>query len=413
MKLKQEPKDEKQAANQQMVKEANLMTVFDLIQKRGPVSRAELAQITRLSPTTVSSLVSDLLQNGIVTETGAGTTATSGRKPIMLELAPRGGFVISLEMLENGYSCHLYDLQCREIDKMRICTADYASIGVLMEGSIGEILTRNRIPEEKLLGLCIGVPGLVDVENRKVLSSTVLPLNEGHDFVQHIGSRFPGIPVMVENESSLCAYAEMEFGTSPNIRNLVFIDINVGIGAGIILDGHMFYGSGGYAGEVGHMSIDWNGPRCKCGNRGCLEIMAGIPAMVQKVTLAILSGRETAIKQRVQGDLNRITVEIIQQALASGDPLAEEVVDEAAQALACGINNILNLFNPQAVVIGGIISVLGEVFMKKMKAVLEAIALKSNLQKADIRYSALDSNPVTLGGARYVLDRVFCRQAIG
>ena len=397
----------KQTANLQLVKETNLAMIFNLIYKQGSVSRAELAQKTKLSPTTVSSLIEELLRNDVVIETGAGKTTTSGRKPIMVEINSHGYYIISFEIVENGFYCSLYDLLCRKIEEQRYDIADFEGLGAILIETIEAILSRHGIQEKKLLGVSIGVPGLINHEECRVISSTVVPLREDNDFWYQIKRRFDDIPVFLENESYYCAYAEKEFGIIKDVRNLIFIDINIGIGAGIIMNGEMFRGTYGMAGEIGHVSIDLNGPRCKCGNKGCLEIMASIPAMVQKVIFAIMSGRETVIKDVTGNDLNRININVIKYAIDNKDQLAMEIMDEIALKLAFGINNVINLFNPQVVVFGGEIIKMGDIFLNRFKEHLKSIALKPNANRIDIEYSSLVSNTVNLGGARYVLDNVF------
>lgn len=397
---------DKTTANLQLVKETNLALIFDLIYKQGAVSRAELAHKTKLSPTTVSSLVEELLRKDIVVETGVGKTATSGRKPIMVEINACGYYIISFEIVEDGFYCSLYDLLCTKMDEQKYDIADFEGLGTVLIETIEAVLSRHGIAEKRILGISIGVPGLINHEESRVISSTVVPIIEDNDFCNKVHERFD-VPVFLENESYYCAYAEKEFGTVKDVSNLIFIDINIGIGAGIIMNGEMFRGTYGMAGEIGHVSIDMNGPRCKCGNKGCLEIMASIPAMVQKVIFAIMSGRETIIKEVTGNDFNRITVNIIKYAIDNKDALAMEIMDEMALKLAFGINNVMNLFNPQVVVFGGEIIKMGDAFLSKMKEHLSSIALKPNTNRVDVKYSSLLHNTVNLGGAKYVLDNVF------
>lgn len=407
MKLRKTLKQEKQAVNQQLVKESNLTLIFSLINKHEPVSRAELANITGLSPTTVSSLTEELLDSGMVIETGTGTTTTSGRKPIMLEVNPQGGYVISVEMVEEGFNLCIYNLKCDEISGNSYVVSNYDAIGQEIVKVIDRIINDTEMQEEKLLGICLGIPGILDKDNNRVISSTVLPINEANDFYNILKDRFESIPVLVENESSFSAYAEKEFGVNGDIKNLVRIDINTGIGSGVVVDRKIFTGSFGLAGEIGHVSIDMNGPRCKCGNRGCLEVLASIPALCQRVIFAMMSGRETVIKGMVDNDYNRIDIEVVKKALDIGDELAVEVVDEIASKLAFGINNVINIFNPQVVVIGGKIKALGDYLVYKIKERLDIIGLKPGIRNVEVCFSSLENNTVTLGGARYVLDNIF------
>lgn len=413
IKLKRHKTDERQAANQQLIKETNLTLIFNLINRDGPVSRAELAQMTRLSPTTVSSLTEELLYNEIIMETGIGTTSTSGRKPIMLEVNSQGGYVVSVEMLSEGFNLILYDLKCNEITGRRLEVSDYSSIGRDIVTVINEVLNQNNISDDRLFGVCIGIPGLIDYKNNRVLSSTVVDIDENNSFYSDIKEIFNDIPVLIGNESCFCAYAEKEFGISGYIKNLIFIDINVGVGAGIILDGKIFPGSFGQAGEIGHMSIDMNGPKCKCGNRGCLEVMTSIPAIMQKIIVAVMSGRETLINEFAGNDLSRINIDIVKRALDENDVLTKEIIREKSEELASGINNVANLFNPQVIVIGGEITKLGHEFLENLKKNVLSIGLKPNIEKMDIKYSCIEKNTVNLGGAKYLLDNIFNTAVLG
>lgn len=406
MMLRSDKKD-KHAANLQLVKETNLALIFNLINKHQPVSRAELAHITRLSPTTVSSLTEELIESGVVVETGAVKTSAIGRKPIMLEINSGGGFVASVEMVEDGFFCTIYDLKYTEVDGGKNTVAHYTGIGTEIVKEIEHLLVKNNIKDDKLLGICIGIPGLLDLENNRVISSTVIPIDESNNFYSDIKRKYYDIPVMLGNESCFCAYAEKEFGMNGNIRNLVFIDINIGIGAGIILDGQIYTGSFGLAGEVGHISIDFNGPRCKCGNRGCLETLASIPALSQKILFAMMSGRETIVKDILGNDYNKIGVNVIKEAMDKEDGLVLELVDDTAEKLAHGINNIINLFNPEVIVVGGEIAKLGDVFLQRVDAHLKSMELKPNIDRIRVKYSGLGDRAGTLGGAKYVLDNVF------
>lgn len=407
MESKKIAKPVKQTANLQLVKETNLALIFNLIYKYRSVSRADLAKVTKLSPTTVSSLVDELLHKKLVIETGFMETGKSGRKAMLIDINETGRHVVSVELVEDGICCFFYNLLCKKTTGKKYILKDFSDAGNEIINAIEASLKEEKIPEDSLIGINIGVPGLIDFSSGRVISSTVITISGDNDFFDTVKQRFSSIPVILDNESSFCAYAEKEFGLGNNIKQLVYIDVNVGIGAGIILDGRIYRGAYGFAGEIGHMTIDMNGPRCKCGNRGCLEQLASIPAIIQKAVFAVISGRETEIKSIIQNDLNKINTEVIGKAAEMGDELALEVIGENAARLASGINNVINMYNPQTVVIGGEITKLGKVFLDKLKNCLEDISLKPVPSRTEIIYSSLGENPATLGGARYMLDNIF------
>lgn len=399
--------EEKQTANQQLVKESNLSLIFNFIKKYESISRAELANITKLSPTTVSSLAEELLRDGYIVEAGSGSSTTSGRKAIMLQINSNGGYVVSIEIVPNYLKCFLYDLNCREAGGCDFSISDYNSVGKQIVDAVQRVMEEFKLTKDKLLGICIGVPGLIDSKNRHVISSTVVPIDEKNHFLSFVKNKFTDIHVMLGNESCFYAYAEKEFGTGKDVKNLIFIDINVGIGAGIILNGEIFTGSNGLAGEIGHTTIDINGTKCKCGNRGCLELLASIPAISQKIIMGMMSGRDTKIQKIIGFDYSKINANVIRQGIDNKDELVLQVIDDVAQKLAYGINNIINLFNPEVIVIGGEIVKLGEVFLEKIKLYLNEIALKPNIDKVEVYYSRNIENASTMGGAAYVLDNIF------
>ena len=152
---------------------------------------------------------------------------------------------------------------------------------------------------------CLGVPGLIDLDNNRVTTSTIVPIDESNDFYTCIKERFEGVLVFLGNVSWFSAYAEKEFGTDISINNLVFIDINTGVGSGIIINGKIFKGSLGLAGEVGHMSVDMNGPLCKCGNRGCLETMVSIPAIAQSIASKASYELSSVLGKNISGGLTK------------------------------------------------------------------------------------------------------------
>ena len=398
-------------ANLQLVKETNLALIFELVYHCSPISRAELAARTHLSPTTVSSLVDELRQKNLVAETGAVQTASSGRKPIMLAIQGSGAGMIALELFADSFKCCLYNLLCEKIGERSAAAVNCRDLGAQMADLSAQLLQECGF-QDQLLGISLAVPGLIDQEQERVISSTVVPVDSNFDLLRDLKLAFPGVPVILENESSLCAYAEKAFGRGKELRNLVYLDINRGIGGGIILENRLYRGSWGIAGEAGHISIDCGGPQCRCGNYGCLEIMAGILAVWQLTAEAISHGRATLLWDMTAGDLSRLTFSILGQALDQCDETAREITATIARRLACGANSIANLFNPDLIVIGGEICCLGNRLFDPLNEYLARIALKAGRHHLTVTSAAVKEDAALLGGARYVLDTVFKRPAV-
>ncbi len=364
-------------ANLKLVKLSNLTLVFNLINENQPVSRASIAHATGLSPTTVSSLVDELISENMVRETGTGKLSGSGRKPIMLELNADGGCVAAVEIKQGAFELEFFNLSGKSIGFFRHDITEYDDIGDRIADDVEKYCKKFG----RLLGICVGVPGVIDRKTKRV-SSTLIPITKENDFFTVLCRRFPEVKVKLGNESSFCAYIEKSI-SKKEIHSLVYIDINVGIGAGIILDDRIFTGAFGNAGEFGHVSVDINGTPCKCGNRGCLEAMAGTPAICEAVGVSRVSEIDTAD----EAQMSRLS--------------------DICRYISAGINNIINMINPEAVVLGGEITALGKPFLGKIRDELSKIMFAANTERFSLRFSDISGNPVTQGAGRYLLDRIF------
>lgn len=365
-------------ASQQLIKEANMRLVFRLIHRRGAASRADIKKITGLSATTVSSLAEELIAEGLISECGIKETATSGRKAVLLQVRPEGGYFIGIDIHKNLITADVYALDFSPVFHMAVPVSAGQSLAMEVMHAIGASSRGRRI-----LGVTIGLPGVIDPKTNVLISSTVLNADDAADIYKTVADAMPDANVYIKNNSGLIAYAEKEFGSHGGADNLVSIDIDDGVGAGILIDGAIYDG-GGMAGEFGHMSVDYGGKRCKCGNYGCLELVSSIPAILEKTGCYSLS--------------------VLCDELDGGNEKAIEALDGVAKALAFGINNIVNLIDPQTVVIGGKVSALGDYLMTPLKKYYNEIAL---IKDKTIEYSALEHNPVTVGGARFAFDKLF------
>jgi predicted NBD/HSP70 family sugar kinase len=387
--------------SQQLIKETNIRRVFKLVSVSDGISRAEIANRTGLSPTTVSSLADELITGGFIMEDGTGEIPTSGRKPIILKVKSGGGCIIAADLQENGYNIGVFDLNCNPIKEKFIKLNDYDMLGSSIVREISKAIRINGFPVNRLLGICIGAPGIIDRTGGKIISSTILPINSKNNFYEKIQEAYPDIKVELVNESSLSAYAEMEYGTSTgNINNLIYIDIHTGIGAGIIINGKMYEGAGSLAGEFGHISVDINGPHCKCGNRGCLETLASIPALIADIERDSGFPKEYPNAGSIDEKFYIIAGEYLEN-----NGFAREI-KEMAMYLSYGINNAVNLLNPGAVVIGGKAAELGMKFIDEIRFNMKKIGLDGN-KETPVLLSEFKGNPVTAGGARHIFNIIF------
>lgn len=371
--------------SQQHIKENHLKLVFSLIHEVDGISRADIKKLTKMSATTVSALVEELLGKGLITEIGMKSAKTSGRKAISLSVNPSGGYFAVVTVSGYHFRLSLFDLFFDEIFSKKVRYDSSQPISDVLVGFLKENVTVEGYGE--LLGITLGVPAIIDSQ-QNVVSSTVLNLISGDDFYRSVCRAFPDAKVAICNNSALAAYAEMEFGEI-DAENLISVDISDGVGASAIVGGAPFVGSAGMACEFGHVSVDMNGKKCRCGSRGCIETLVSVPAILEKATE--ICGREIAV-----GDLA--------EAVAKNSSLTA-YIDSVCNTLAFGINNLINIFDPEAVVISGDILTLGERFMVKLRSALSKLSLPG--RDVIVEASTLGDNAEFKGGAKYIFDCLF------
>ncbi len=371
-------------AGQQTIKDVNLKLVFNLISRHEPISRADLKKMTGLSATTVSSLCEELLQKNLIIETGTKETSTSGRKAILLCVNPNGGYFCGIE-ISTCLSIDIYDLNFRSIVTKTYDIENWNALSPQIKTILKE-LEPSLKSHGAMLGITVGVPASIDTENSRILSSTILEyLNPEEDIIGNLKQAFPHVPVLLCNDSSLVAYAEKEFGN--HVSNLISIDISEGVGSGIVIDGNIYTGASGTAGEFGHVTVDYRGPKCKCGSRGCLESMISVPAILHKI----------------EEKLNKaLALSDIEPLLAAKNQAVLSVLDETAKILSFGMNNLLNLMDPELILLSGDIQVFGDAILIPLDHYLKEKALPG--KQIAVQFSSVPGNAVTLGGAKYAFD---------
>ena len=269
-------------------------------------------------------------------------------------------------------------------------------------GRVRRVVQETR-PGAEVIGVGIGSPGPLDTRTGVVLLTPNLgwvemPLRD------RIGDGL-GLPAALDNDANCAVLGEAWVGAARGARQAVGITLGTGIGGGLILDGKLYHGASDVAGEIGHMTIDANGRRCKCGNYGCLEAYASGPAIARRAVEALAAGAESGLADYVDGDLERVTAQTVYQAAHDGDPLALEVVNETAKVLGAGVANILNVFNPDVVVICGGVTQAGDKLFVPLRREVAQRAFRPAVTACRIVPGELPGTAGVMGAARAFLDR--------
>jgi glucokinase len=256
---------------------------------------------------------------------------------------------------------------------------------------------------EQVLGMGVAAAGLLNPWTGVLLSSPNLPKLRNVP-LKALLEREIEAPVWLANDASIAALGEHRFGAGRGFSHLVYITVSTGIGGGVVIDNGLFLGSQGYAAEIGHMVIDPDGPRCACGNTGCLEALASGSAIARMASEELSRGKASIITSLAEGDLSQVTAKMVARAAQSGDPLALEIMDRAGTSLGIGVVNLLHLFDPELVIIGGGVSNAGELILAPVRRVIAERAM-TGFRGAKVVTSALGDDSGLLGAVAWVLDK--------
>jgi glucokinase len=263
--------------------------------------------------------------------------------------------------------------------------------------------TRREAPGAEILGVGVGAPGPLDTKRGIVLLTPNLgwvnmPLR------QLIHDRL-GLPAALDNDANCAVLGEWWVGAARGARHAIGITIGTGIGGGLIIDGQLYHGASDVAGEIGHTTIDTEGRRCKCGNYGCLEAYASGPNIALRAVEELEAGAESRLRTLVGGDLSQITAQTVYQAAADGDELALEVVNDTAKFLGVGIGNLLNVFNPEVVVVCGGVTLAGDHLFEPLRREVARRAFKPAVTACRIVPGELAGTAGVYGAAKVFLDQ--------
>jgi glucokinase-like ROK family protein len=381
------------------MREVNRSIVLDLIRRGGRISRTDLARRSALTKPTVSAIVEDLIAAGIVQEVGfAKTLATGGRRARLLEFNEASAAYLGVRFGVHSTTVAVADAR----GEVRATSETSSIIGDPMRSIesvrqlIDEVLERAEIPRTRLQSLGVCVPGLVDAET----GVCVLAPNIGwYEFpVRDAFADAFDLPVVVANVTNSAALAEGRIGAAKGTKSFIWVYVGTGIGAGIVLDGRVFYGGQGYSGEIGHCSVVENGALCGCGRRGCLETVASGMAVSRAAKTAIVAKEPTRLRD-FQGPIDAAAVA---RAAREGDTVARRIFAEAGGYLGIGVSYLINILNPEMIVVGGGLVDAGEFLLEPLRASVGEHAIKA--ERVEITASVLGDRAAIVGTVLLAMD---------
>ena len=386
--------------NVQLMQKINRLKVFDCIRQKGPVARPAIAKITGLSPSSITNIVSHLLEKNLVIEIGTVDSKEVGRKATLIKFNPTAIKVISIDIESFSINLALTDLsgeiiKIKEIPINRL--AKDFEIMNLIKREIGLLLNENN----NVAGIGIAVSGLVQDGEKLVISSSMRW--KGLSLKQYFESSF-NIPVYIQNNSRTKALWELRNYNNEEERNIVFLDLTLGVGIINFYD-HMI--NEAVIGEFGHTTVKKNGPLCFCGNRGCLELMCSVDTVINQCNELLQKEKCKTLQSILDEKNTSISYELILQAYEKGDSEVSEVLKECGEYLGIGFANIINIFNPQRIIINGDLLLTSDFVYKT--ALEEANKRAYELFLKDLKYEKVNigMEQALKGISLYVADKLF------
>lgn len=380
----------------QNIKNFNKHSAIDLIRfATTGISRTDLADQMGLTRAAVTLIVNDLLENEVILE-AESRAIPSGRPPVVLEINPKRGIVAAVDMGATHMNIALADFSAKIIDEKylafdikhgpQICLAEVSR-------NLHELLDRSGVNISQLMAVGVGVPGPVITDAGTVVSPPIMPGWDGYPIRETLQNEW-GCPVSLNNDAELGALGEWAYGAGRGERNLAFIKVGSGIGAGLIINQQIYCGTTGSAGEIGHLTIDENGPLCSCGNHGCMEAFAGGHAIALQARKLIESGKRTLLSGIPIEDL---TAQEVAKAARRGDLPSQEIIMRAGTFIGIAIAGLINLFNPGAVIIGGGVAQAGDLLTTSIRQAVRERSLLASKQGVHITTAMLGNRSSLMG----------------
>jgi predicted NBD/HSP70 family sugar kinase len=391
-----------------LIRQHNTALVLSYLRLYPSQTRAALAAQTGLTRATVSSLVEDLIKRELVIETGM-EASRAGRPGTLLELNPQGAGVIGVEIQCDFVLIVLTDFcaQVRWQKRVTIDCTDMESVLAIAEEMVEEALARSRAAQLPPLGIGVGLPGLVDIDSGTLL---IAPNLRWHNVpIRSLWETRFSLPVLVHNEASAAALGESYFGVARNETDFIFLDTSMrGLGGGVFLNGRLFVGPNGYAGEVGHMVIQGqSGVQCSCGRVGCWETLVNGDTILDRVRQQLAQGVVSLLPELLDNRLDKLSLDTLAQASAAGDLLATKELIYISDVMGMGIANLVNTFNPHLIVLSGPVAYAIESFLPVVQAAVNEQIMYPFARVIHIKMSSLRAEACVMGAIAMVLDQFY------
>ena len=389
------------------IKMNNRSSILKILREKGSLPRKDIAKLSGLTPAAVTILTNEMISQNILIEKGfASENNKVGRKKVLIDINKEHKFIVGINIERETTSVGISDLNLNIVQEIEIITRNDISPEKFLSKLANEVmgmLWNLNIKKDDILGVGIGVIG--DVNSFEGISNKAYGIWEKKVFIKDILQEKLEIPVVIENNVRALALAEIGSKEHSSIKNFLFIKYGPGLGSAIVINKKIYYGSHNNAGEIGHMVIDINGPKCKCGQRGCLEAYTSSDYLKKSIKNLFDRNRTPILWEKARGEINNIKAKYIYEEYNSGNPLIEEIIDETLFRMSFGLGNVIQLFDPEKIILYGNIfksEKIRETICKKISKII-----KTSVNDKYVDLSVYDPENKIIGSISVALQKLF------
>jgi glucokinase-like ROK family protein len=370
------------------------------------LSNLDLGRQLFMTPPSVTSMLNNLIEEGIVEMKGQGTS-NGGRKPMLYGLVPDFGYILSIDM-DQYYTkmaiFNMHNINVSPVKTFRLRLNNERSTLEALFSEIHSLIETSTIDKSKILGIGLSIPGFVNTQLG--INFTFLNFGDGKPLRTAMEEEL-GIPVFIENDASVLAFGESKFGLAKGVKNALVLKMNWGVGLGLILNGQLYRGHAGLAGEFSHIPIVDNEIICSCGKQGCLETETSALVLAKLAKEGIKNGKLSSLQSMVNEDLDKIEAEMVVKAANMGDQYSVQILSIIGYKLGKGISILMHLFNPELIILGGNMAKANQFLTIPIQQALNKYCIPFIQDNTRILVSKHEENGGLLGAVAMVFDKIF------
>jgi len=380
--------------------------ILSLIREKKNLTKVDLIKLTDYSRSKITGCIKSLVENGYIQADGLGEN-TGGRRSVLFSLNGNKGLIFGADIGATSIDLMITDLRGNPI-------ARYAEPALIQHGPkkilnriwdlFDQLMKEQNLLSQPVLAFGIGVPGPVDFKRGLVVSPPIMPGWDQFPIIPFINDHLPETVIVVDNDVNIMALGESVQGIGVGKQNIIFTKIGTGIGAGIICEGKIYHGSAGCAGDIGHICVDKEGPVCPCGNRGCLEMLAGGGAIAQRASRVVEDGGSEILQKYFDKRNGNILTEDVGHAAREGDKESIEIIRDTGKTIGDVLAGLVNFYNPGMIVIGGGVSKLGNLLLSSIRQSILKRSLPLATKDLPIVFSSLLEDAGVIGAVNLAMD---------